>query len=269
MNIISDYHMHTCFSTDSDAQPETMVQAAVAKGMTRICITDHYDKDYVDGTDAFTFEPNAYMKYMKELQEKYRGQIDIRIGVEIGLQMHLQPFYEEFTKTYPFDFVIGSAHFLKGTDPYYKTVFQGVSDEESYRCAFQEMVDLVHTIKEFDVLGHMDYVVRYGNEKATHYSYRRYADYIDVILKTLIQRGKGIEVNTAGYKYGLGFAHPHSDVLKRYKELGGEILTIGADAHTPDYVGHEFERIQQILESLGFKYYTEFVDRKPIFCKIL
>ncbi len=268
MNRISDYHMHTSFSTDAETKPEMMVEAAIAKGMQRICITDHYDRDYVDGTDAFTFEPVAYMQYMQGVREAYRSQIDIRIGVEIGLQMHLQPFYYEFTREYPFDFVIGSAHFLKGTDPYERTVFQGESDIDSYRCAFEEMLELVNTIDEFDVLGHMDYIVRYGNEQATHYSYKQYGDYIDAILKNLIQKGKGIEVNSAGYKYGLGFAHPHPDVLKRYRELGGEILTIGADAHTPEYVGYEFDRVQQILESIGFKYYTEFIERKPIFCKL-
>ena len=73
----------------------------------------------------------------------------------------------------------------------------------------------------------MDYVVRYGKSREKEYSYTDYADIIDEILKLLIEKEKGLEVNSAGLKYGLPFAHPHPDVLKRYRELGGEIITIG------------------------------------------
>lgn len=91
------------------------------------------------------------------------------------------------------------------------------------------------------------------------------ADLIDEILKILIQRGKGLEVNSAGLKYGLPYPHPHPDVLKRYKELGGEIITIGADAHKPEHVAYDFAQTAEILKSCGFKFYTEFCERKPVF----
>ena len=111
----------------------------------------------------------------------------------------------------------------------------------------------------------MDYMVRYGETKEKEYSYQRYADVIDEILKTIIAKGKGIELNTAGLKYGLPFAHPHPDVLKRYRELGGEIITVGADGHRPDHIAYDFYKVSDILKSCGFKYYTEFSDRKPVF----
>lgn len=263
----ADFHMHTGFSSDTDVDPEAMVQGAIEKGMKCICITDHYDKDYVDGTNNFTFNPETYFEFMQKMQEKYRNQIEVRIGVEIGLQMHLNQFYKGFLGAYPFDFVIGSAHLLKGTDPYYKTVFEGIEDRKSYEDAFLEMLELVNTIEDFDVLGHMDYVVRYGNEKEKQYAYSYYADLIDEILKSLICKGKGIELNTAGYKYGLGFAHPHPDILKRYRELGGEIITIGSDGHIPEHIGYEFSKVNELLQSCGFKYYTEFRNRTPKFCK--
>ncbi|MFI3171204.1 MAG: histidinol-phosphatase HisJ family protein [Eubacteriales bacterium] len=265
----SDFHMHTGFSSDTDVKPEDMVTGAIAKGLQCICITDHYDKDYCDGDELFIFEPEDYIKYMMGLQNKYKEEIDIRIGVEIGLQKHLKGFYHTFTKAYPFDFVIGSAHLLKGADPYNREVFQGVDDRQSYREAFEEMLELVNAIDDFDVLGHLDYVVRYGNEQATHYSYKAYAEIIDEILKTIINKGKGIELNTAGYKYGLGFAHPHPEVLARYKELGGEIITIGSDGHMPEHIAYEFGLVNELLKQSGFKYYTEFKERKPIFCKLL
>ena len=100
-------------------------------------------------------------------------------------------------------------------------------------------------------------------------NFKKYADIIDEILRTLIEKGKGLELNTAGLKYGLPFAHPHADVLKRYRELGGEIITIGADGHRPEHIAYDFSKVRDILEDCGFKYYTEFKGRKPYFCQLL
>lgn len=264
----ADYHIHTGFSTDTDVDPEAMIKSAIMKGLERICITDHYDKDYCDGKDLFVFNPEEYMEYMLDLQSRYRGKIDICIGVEIGLQNPLREFYHEFVTKYPFDFVIGSAHLLKGQDPYNREVFKGVDDRQSYHEAFLEMLGLIRGFQDYDVLGHIDYVVRYGNHQGEYYSYSAYADIIDDILREVINQGKGIEINTAGYKYGLGFAHPHPDIIKRYKELGGEIITMGSDGHTPEYVAYEFDKARDVLLNNGFKYYTEFKNRKPKFCKL-
>lgn len=84
----------------------------------------------------------------------------------------------------------------------------------------------------------------------------------------MIQMGKGIELNTAGLKYGLGFCHPHPDVLKRYRELGGEIITVGSDGHKPEHVAYEFQKVRGILQECGFRYYTEFAGRRPNFIKL-
>ena len=86
------------------------------------------------------------------------------------------------------------------------------------------------------MLGHIDYVVRYGRKRAEEYSYDEFADEIDAVLKKVLQMGKGIELNTGGFKYGLGFCNPHPDIIRRYRELGGEIITVGADAHCPEHV---------------------------------
>ncbi len=264
----SDFHMHTGFSTDTDVNPEDMVKGAIAKGLECICITDHYDKDYCDGPELFVFDPKVYFEQLAVLQEKYKEQIDIRIGVEIGLQNHLKDFYKEFTASNPFDFVIGSAHLLKGKDPYYREVFEGVDDRISYREAFEEMLEQVNTVEDFDVLGHMDYVVRYGNNQGKYYSYTENAEIIDEVLRSVISKGKGIELNTAGLKYGLGFAHPHPDILKRYRDLGGEIITIGSDGHRPEHIAYEFGLVSELLVYNGFEYYTEFKERVPYFCKL-
>lgn len=263
----ADFHMHTNFSVDSESAPEQMIEGAIRRGLKTICITDHQDVDFPEhiSSTGFRLDFDTYFQTLKILQERYRDQIEVLIGVEFGLQPHLGEACKKLAESYPFDFIIGSVHIFDGMDPYCKEYFRDRTDEEGYRRAFEITLENLKNISDFDVLGHLDYVVRYGNYQARDYSYQKYSDYIDEILKYLISHGKGLEVNTAGFKYGIGFAHPHPDILKRYKELGGEILTIGADGHKPEHIAYDFDRISAILRACGFENYTEFRQRKPIF----
>lgn len=264
----ADVHMHSFFSHDSETHPEDMIKGAIQKNLEMICFTDHYDKDYMEWGQESIFDPDEYFKVLVPLQEKYKDQIDVRIGVELGLQPHLGEHFKELTSRYPFDFVLGSVHAVQGTDPAFGEIFHGRTDDEVYQMTFEEMLTDIKNIKDFDVLGHVDYVVRYGKDGIENYSYKKYADYIDPILKEIVYQGKGLEVNMAGLKYGLPYAHPHKDILKRYREFGGEIITVGADGHKPEHIAYDFEKVNSILQDCGFKYYTEFFQRKPVFRQI-
>lgn len=277
--IQADMHMHTWFSTDSKACPCDMADEAVRKGLKTICFTDHFDKDDLEWGEEGIFDVDAYFVKMQKLQEEYAGKLNIRIGIELGLRTYLKDYYEELTKKYPFDFVIGSVHNVpykkdaEGnilyTDPAAEKLFTDRTDKEAYRLMMETTLENVRTSDCFQTLGHLDYVVRYGKSREKEYSYTDYADIIDEILKLLIEKEKGLEVNSAGLKYGLPFAHPHPDVLKRYRELGGEIITIGADAHKPEHIAYDFAKAEEILKSCGFKYYTEFFEQKPVFKQLI
>ena len=277
--IRADMHMHTWFSTDSEACPRDMADEAVRKGLKTICFTDHFDKDDLEWGEEGIFDVDAYFAEMQKLQEEYAGKLNIRIGIELGLRTYLKDYYEELTKKYPFDFVIGSVHNVpykkdaEGnilyTDPAAEKLFTDRTDKEAYRLMMETTLENVRTSDCFQTLGHLDYVVRYGKSREKEYSYTDYADIIDEILKLLIEKEKGLEVNSAGLKYGLPFAHPHPDVLKRYRELGGEIITIGADAHKPEHIAYDFAKAEEILKSCGFKYYTEFFEQKPVFKQLI
>lgn len=266
--IRSDVHMHTSFSQDSKSSPEEMVKGAIQKGLEVLCFTDHYDKDDMEWGEENIFDPDIYFKTLLTLKEKYQKEIELRIGVEIGLQPHLGAYYQEFVNKYPFDFVIGSVHVVSSMDPAAGKLFVGRTDKEAYTVAFEEMLTDVKNCADFDVLGHVDYVVRYGQNREKDYSYSEFSDRIDAILETLIQNGKGLELNMAGLKYGLPFAHPHPDILKRYRQLGGEIITVGADGHCPEHIAYDFGKAEEILKACGFRYYTEFIKRKPVFVKL-
>ncbi len=265
----SDCHMHTSFSGDSDTPPEEMIKRAIGLGLKHICITDHEDHEYVYDGVEFTFDIKEYFCVLENLREKYKDQIDIGIGVEIGLEPQWGDYYDQYVRSQAFDFVIGSVHLIGGEDPYDRAMFKNQRDEDAYRQTFIETLKDIQVTHEFDVLGHMDYVVRYGTHREQAYSYKKFADEIDEILKFLIDHGKGLELNTAGFKYGLPFAHPLPEILKRYRELGGEILTIGADAHKPEHIAYDFSKVKGILQDCGFKYYTEFRERKPVFKQVL
>ena len=277
--IQADMHMHTWFSTDSEACPRDMADEAVRKGLKTICFTDHFDKDDLEWGEEGIFDVDAYFVEMQKLQEEYAGKLNIRIGIELGLRTYLKDYYEELTKKYPFDFVIGSVHNVpykkdaEGnilyTDPAAEKLFTDRTDKEAYRLMMETTLENVRTSACFQTLGHLDYVVRYGKSREKEYSYTDYADIIDEILKLLIEKEKGLEVNSAGLKYGLPFAHPHPDVLKHYRELGGEIITIGADAHKPEHIAYDFAKAEEILKSCGFKYYTEFFEQKPVFKQLI
>ena len=229
----ADVHMHCSFSSDYETRQEDMAE-----------------------------------KEMPVLRDRYQDRIDIRIGVELGLQPHLGEFYREFTEKYPLDFVIGSVHSVQGHDAATKKIYEDHTDQEAYRLQFEEMLEDVQKIKAYDVLGHMDYMVRYSNQGVKSYSCSDYIDIIDEILKQVISDGKGIELNTSGLKYGIGFAHPHTEILKRYRELGGEIITVGADGHIPEHIAYDFHLADDILRECGFRYYAEFKERKPEFFKL-
>ena len=263
-----DTHMHSSYSGDSSATQESMIQAAIQKNLGGICFTDHLDIDYPKEPELFLLDIPSYMQSVETLKEQYRDRIPVLFGVELGLQTHLASQHADIISRYPFDFVIASSHVMHGIDPYYPDYWNTHTEEEGYLEYFTSILENINAFENFDVYGHLDYVVRYGPNQNQNYTYRRYSDVIDEILRLLIEKGKGIEINTGGFKYGLGHPNPTEEILARYRELGGEIVTVGADAHAPEHVAFAFEKVPAILKNAGFSYFTVFRNRKADFVKL-
>lgn len=260
-----DQHMHCNFSGDSDALPEDMIKAGIAHGLSGICFTDHLDYDYPEEPNIFLLDFDNYFKALSDLRKKYVDKISVNIGIELGLQPQAAGQNLAVAEKYPFDFIIGSSHVVNHMDPYYPEFFAERNEDEAYMEYFESVLENINSGVDFDVYGHIDYVVRYGPNKNAFYTYEKFKDIIDEILTQLISKGKGIEVNTGGFKYGLGHPNPTEDIIRRYRELGGKIITMGADAHVPEYVAYEFGKTAQIIKNCGFKYYTVFKNRKAEF----
>lgn len=263
-----DTHMHSQFSGDSDTPQEEMIHSAIEKGLAGICFTDHLDIDYPKEPDLFLLDLANYHASVMAYQETYQDKLPIRFGVELGLQPHLAGLHSDILSQYPFDFVIGSSHVVHGFDPYYPDFYEGRDEKTAYLEYFESILENITAFDGFDVYGHIDYVVRYGPTTNQNYHWEDYKDVIDEILRQLISRGKGIEINTGGFKYGLGHPNPTEEIIRRYRELGGEIITLGADAHKPEHVAFDFAKVPSILKESGFTYYTVFEKRKPNFIKI-
>ena len=271
MAILTDFHSHTSFSGDCNTPMKNMVDAACKQGMTHLCFTEHYDPDYpVREGENLDFSLNLldYRQTFLSLKEQYQNKIQLLWGVELGLQAHLLTDLSTYANGQPFDFIIASSHLCNGGDPYYPDFFEGRNEEDVYSEYFSSILEHVKAFQNYDVYGHLDYIVRYGPTKDALYSYEKYRDIYDDILKTIIENGKGIELNTGGIKYGLKDLHPTTEVLKRYRQLGGEIITVGSDAHTPENLMHHFDRAKTLLEVCGFHYYTIFQNRKPEFIRL-
>lgn len=267
MAILADYHMHSSFSGDSTAYMEQMIEQAIRLGLTHICFTEHMDLDFpvteTDPEGKFVVNIDSYLYELLRCRQKYEGQIRINFGLELGLQPHLNKEHAIITGLHDFDFIIGSSHICNGRDPYYPSFYEGRTEEEAYREYFQSEIDNIIKFSNFDVYGHLDYVVRYGPNRDKEYTYEKYKDLLDKILELLIEKEKGLEINTGGIRYGLRELHPLTAILMRYREMGGETITIGSDAHKPEAIANGFNRALQILSECGFKYYTIFENRMP------
>lgn len=280
--IRADYHVHSSHSGDSTEKIDAHIRAALKNNLNYICFTDHMDLDYPetpagheDEACDFTLDVSTYhadvIKYQKMLLEgRFDSSLDydsfnLMYGIEIGLQPQVATANSEIIKSNNFDFVIGSVHIFDASDPYYPEFWINRQDSDIYGRYFESIYENICLFDDYDVVGHIDYIFRYGHEKDLNFKYKDFSDELDSILKKVIESGKGIEINTGGLRAGLKHPNPNPDILKRYKELGGEIITIGSDAHVKEHVSLNFDIAESTLKECGFKYYTVFKNRKPEF----
>ena len=265
--MLIDSHVHTIHSADSETPVSSMIERAIELGMPKICITDHHDFDYPYDDYDFCMDAPAYYSDMLKWRGHFKEKIHILIGAEVGVEPYLTERLEHFVNSRPFDFIIASSHIIHRMDPYYPEFFENRNDTDCFMEYFQSILENLQVFSNFDVYGHLDYIVRYAPQKDKNYSYSLFFDVIDEILKKLIDMGKGMELNTGGF-LKLPFPNPHPDIIKRYKELGGEIITVGSDAHFAKDLGGNFTKAACILKDCGFRYYTVFKQRKPEFLPI-
>lgn len=275
-NMLADYHIHSNYSDDSKEPMQQTIEQAIKMGFDEICFTDHVDYGIkVDlGEEAdWKLERNIvynvdYDRYFQELadwQAVYQNRLTIKKGLEFGIQTHTAAKFEQLFQRCDLDFVILSCHQVNDLE-FWNYEFQKGKTAQEYNQRYYEEIDAcVSMYKNYSVLGHLDMIQRYNDGI---YPLENTKEIIEKILKQVIADGKGIEVNTSSFRYGLRDLMPAYAILELYYKLGGRIITIGSDCHVASDFGDHIPEVRQQLKTIGFREFCTFEKMTPIFHKL-
>ena len=259
-----DFHMHSRVSFDGHDTGEALARAAKAKGLKEICFTDHLDYDPLGKMGILAFDTDAYNAEYDHLEIP---GLKIRRGMEFGMTADNREQFREDLKRRPFDFVLGSIHFVDDLDVYFEDYWRGKTVFQAERRYLEATLDCVRVHEDYDVLAHLTYVAKTHCHPAPRpVPYCEHREIVEEILRLLAEKGKGMELNTSGVDRCGGYL-PTADYLRRFKDLGGEIVTIGSDAHRSNRVGQYSREACGILRDI-FGYVCTYENRKPVFHKL-
>ena len=276
-----DFHLHCEFSDDSDTPMEEQVERAIGLGLDEMCFTDHVDygvkKDWGEpdirvrdnGVVLANVDYPRYFAKLAEMRRVYGDRITIRGGLEFGMQQHTVPRYEALYERYhdKLDFILLSVHQVEDQEFWTQEYQRGRTQDEYNMRYYEEILALVRSYRHYSVLAHLDLLSRYDENGV--YPFAKIRDVVAAILTEAIRDGKGIELNTSSWHYGLADTQPCRDILRLYRDLGGKILTLGSDAHTPKYLADHMDDGRAILrDEIGFTEFCTFERMRPVFHKL-
>ncbi len=261
MDTYSDYHVHTQFSCDAHDTMAAMCRAAIQRGLKEICFTDHVDMVSWDQTRGY-FRPGEYMAQVEQCRTEFSGRLIIRAGIEAGETHLVAPELGALLAAWPFDFVLGSVHWTMENGALLSNIYQLEQPQDIERDYLTWVLDLAEH-GEMDSLGHLDLIKRYRPAQLGPFDPLAYADLVRAILRAIVQRDKAIEINTSPLRTGLAATCPDLTVLRWYKELGGEKLTLGSDAHRAQDIGAGIDTAIALAREAGFARIVTFERRRP------
>lgn len=275
--VLFDNHNHSQFSFDGKrTSVEKSARMALSNGISGVAFTDHCDyfvpemKASYENLVPETFDIEAQQQEIDRIQmilddEKGAQAVRLLKGIEVGMHEDCHDRIRQTLDGNNFDQVIASVHYLDGTDPFYGGYYEGKDWKEAYGHYLETILQEMLWLKDFDILGHYDYVVRYAPYPQTSLLYRDFSDILDEMFKYLIHEGKALEINTKSYQnYHGREVSIDTDVLSRYREMGGEIISLGSDSHDPERVGHNFTKTAALLKSAGFRWTAHYENRRLV-----
>jgi histidinol phosphate phosphatase HisJ family len=270
---LADYHMHSSASFDADDTMQDMALAAHGRGMQEICFTDHIDMDDIYGvySESHWDKWPTILEQYDEAQRICPAGFEIKLGIELGSIQHYPNIAAQRAAHAELDFVIGSIHNNRDNWDFYDMEYTSEEQCMSLLSAYMDEHIELSRCDSFDVVAHIGYTRRYMMAFGYNIAVNTlmFGDELRTVFKNLIERGKGIEINCSGFRNAdLAGAIPSLDVVKLYREMGGEIITVGSDAHRVGEAGAYIADGLEILREAGFKYVTVFNKRKPIYKKI-
>lgn len=258
-----DYHLHSFFSGDGQSTVEEICRAAVERGFTHIAITDHHDI----GNPVYEMKDlDGYVKEIGRCRALF-PMLDIAMGMEMDYRQETWEQMKKIPARLGLDFALLSLHFLDGVDPYLPEYFEGRTQREGYLLYLERLCDMITATEGPWVLGHITYVSKFARFPDPMMRYGEYAEELDRVLSLAIEKGYGLEVNASGLKNCAGLL-PNLDILRRYRELGGRIITLGSDAHCAADLGRWISEAAEAVKAAGFEHVAVYRDLKPRFAPL-
>jgi histidinol-phosphatase (PHP family) len=265
MKIPQDYHMHSIFSEDGSSSPEEMCRQAIQLGIPEIGFTEHWDVGPYEQNPRF-FQPEPWYAELERLRILFSGELTIRAGIEVAEPHLYLKDTAEVLKRVPFDYVLGSVHFVGPHFMFDEAYFRSQSADSAYQSYFIELEQLLQ-VADLDVLSHLDVPVRTA-KSILGYDPARYEIQIRRILQAVIDRGLALDVNAAGMRKTARNLMPDPLILNWYAEMGGERITLGSDAHRADQVGLNLDSALEFVRSAGLTHLARFERRKALLIPI-
>ena len=254
-----DYHIHSCYSEDSEGTLEEMCRQAFSLGISEIGFAEHWDVGPYEKKPRF-FKPVLWYAELERLRQLYAGKLTIRAGIEVA-EPHLYPApAAEILAQAPFDYVLGSVHFVGPNFVFDENYYRANIADEVYPAYFAEVERMLQTA-DLDIVAHLDVPVRTAT-LIFGYDPGRYKSQICSILSLIIDRSLALEVNAAGLRKASRNLMPDPLILEWYAGMGGKLVTIGSDAHASNQVGLHLDAALEAIRSAGISHLTQFEARR-------
>ena len=272
MTGLFDNHNHSEFSFDGKkTSVESSAMSAKNKGLGGICISDHCDfyvppmKASFEDLVPEYFNVTEQQAEIDRVQELCGNDFKILKGIEIGMYEECHEQIRTTLNDNDFDQIVASVHYIDQTDPYYGGFYDGKDWKQAYGRYLETIYREMTWLQDFDIMAHYDYVARYAPYTQASILYRDFSDILDEMFRYLISEGKALEINTKSYQdYNGRTPRLDTELLLRYKDMGGEIISLGSDSHDPIRTGDKFGHYAALLKSLGFRWTAHYEKRKLV-----
>ena len=265
--MLYDFHMHSSISLDSDAPMEYMIRQSIEKGLSGVCFTQHIDYYFPDDFEIHTVDYDKYKAEFAFNKELFKDEIELFFGIEAGLHKNSYDKIKKDIENNAFDYILASIHCVNRQTIANGDYYDSLPAKDLIREYLIETLENIRAFNNFNCLAHLGFVAKFAPAPGFEVEYTDFKDLLDEILRFLIENGKGLEVNTSGLRRSLK-TMPAKEIIKRYLELGGEILTLASDAHDISGVAYGFDETLQMLKSLGVNRLAKFNSQQLEFYNI-
>lgn len=260
-----DTHTHTSFSFDGRCSSVDMAERGKELGLNYMAFTDHLDRDYVH-IDRYSYvgqlDINRYIKEVTALKERYPF---LALGIELGYSEKAENDYCTMLEMARFDYVLNSIHTIDGQDVYNSEYFEDKDKKTAYTNYLLQVNKSTKAKYFYNTISHLGFVRKNSTYEDNFMPLSEYGDVLEEIFKNIIDMGKTLEVNTNIKTQDF---MPTKELLTRYYEMGGRSIAFASDAHVANRIGDMYEQASEMVTGIGFRYWTVYRERKPIFIEI-